>query len=82
MGLFKALGRLTAQGVNNGYTNSRVNGASAKAYKQTGHEIQAAKKEGRWVNGSIAHKRNKSTNIRTAKQNGRTRSKFIDDIFD
>ena len=81
MGLIKAIGRLTAQGVNTGYTNGRVNGASAKAYKQTGREIEAAKKQGRWVNGSAAHKRNKSQNIRTAKRNGRTRSQFINDIF-
>jgi hypothetical protein len=82
MGLFKAVTRLTAQSANKSYTNSQVNGASAKAYKQTGREIQAAKKEGRWINGSSAHRRNKSANVRTAKENGKTRSKFIDDLLD
>ena len=80
MGLFKALGKLCAKQVSRSYTDSQVNNASSKAYKQTGKEIQTARKRGEFIDASASYKRNKRNNIRLAYQRDKDREVFINDL--
>jgi hypothetical protein len=80
MGIVKAISKLGAKSVNRSYTNSQVRKAPAKAYKQTGKQMSAAKRRGEYVDGATLFRKNKANNIRTARQHGKDREVFIDDL--
>ncbi len=80
MSFWKALGKLCAKKVSRQITKTQISNAGNSAYKETGRQMEAARKEGKYFDGSKVYRDNKRKIIRKAYQNGRDREKFINDI--
>ena len=50
------------------------------SYKQTGKEINHARKKGKYINGKEVYRNNLKTNIRSANEKYSNRDKFISDL--
>lgn len=81
MGIIKAISRISAKAISRSIENKEVANASLKAYKQTGKDIEKAKKQGKYINGSKKYKNYKKSNIQNARRKGSDREKFIDDLM-
>lgn len=80
MSFFKAVGKSFARGISRQVTRTQVAQAGNKAYKITGQQIQTARKNGTYINGSTAYQRNKQRIVSQAYRNGRDRESFINDL--
>lgn len=80
MSFVKAISKLCAKGASRQITKIQVSNAGNKAYKETGKQIQATRKQGRFINGSKTYHANKRRIINKAYRNGRDRENFINDI--
>lgn len=80
MSLIKAISKLCAKGASRQLTKIQVSNAGNKAYKETGRQMQAARKQGRFINGSKTYHANKRKIISKAYRNARDRENFINDI--
>jgi len=79
MGFIKAVVKSGARKMNKCLTNKQIENAPKKAYKQTGNEMNDARKKGEYINGSKRYKENKLSNINKAKEKGKAREDFISD---
>lgn len=80
MSFLKAFGKLCAKCASRQVTKIQVSNAGDKAYKETGKQMKAARKQGKFINGSKAYHANKRKIINKAYRNGRDRENFINDI--
>lgn len=80
MSLLFAGFKFLVRSCNDSLLHRDLDNAHEKSYKQTGKEIDHARKKGKYINGSEIYRKNLKKNIRTAKSRHSNRDKFISDL--
>jgi hypothetical protein len=76
----QAIFKFIARKANDKVTYIDICRTQHKAYQATGKQIEKAKKEGRFINGSNVYKINFKKAKSKAIKNGRAREQFINDL--
>jgi hypothetical protein len=82
MGIFKAVGRVVVNKVNNSVTKSAVKKVQTKAYQKTGVQLNKLKQQCDFVDGKQLYKMNKRNMENAERTKGKKRERFINDLFD
>lgn len=80
MSLKSAIFKFFARGANDKLTAHEVSASRGRAYKKTGAQIKQAKKNGQYIDGKKAYKRNYKIYKSTAIKRSRARAQFINDL--
>ena len=80
MGFFKACGKFIARVASNGLHHHAEKKAREQAYRQTGVQIQNARKQGAYIDGSRAYQKNFEKAMRKPNESKTLRDKFIDEV--
>ena len=80
MGLFKAAVKSAATGINHAMFNSAVDQVPDRAYKNVGKQLLRAKKNGQFINGKVAYRKEIKRQLQKANDRKVVRQKFIDNI--
>lgn len=80
MSLLFAGFKFLVRSCNDSLLHRDLDNAHAKSYKQTGKEINHARKKGKYINGKEVYRNNLKTNIRSANERYSNRDKFISNL--
>lgn len=80
MSLPKAAFKYILRRGNESHTQKELEENKKRAYKQTGQDIEKAKKEGRYIRGSRNYKNTKNKMDKSTLKKSEHREKLIDDL--
>lgn len=80
LNLIKAPIKWCARKLSDNRYNKDLKANQQKAYDKTGKQLEKAKKQGKYINGSELYNHNLANSMRIPNQKKRRRDKFIDEI--
>lgn len=80
MSFIKSVVKAAARAVNNANSNRKRDEVKNTTYKQTGKQLEQAKKNGQFVNARALYQSNLAKNKRKIEQSHSNREKFIDSL--
>lgn len=81
MGLLIGIFRLAAYKINDNFTEKELKANREKAYYQNGKNMEKAKKQGKYINGSKGYNSQLNKLNSVTKKNSERREQFINDIL-
>lgn len=80
MKILVGAGKFIGRTVNDMVAKQRLKNVQTKTYKQTGKQLEKAKRQGKYVNAKLLYKSNLQNNKTKIQQSHSNINKFIDEV--